>query len=175
MIVAHDPNANLFFWDQRLALDPETGSIIGLFWTHNRAAQQDSNIHIAWSSPYGKAWTQPVDIGIAGQIASPLILSGRRVLAVYVHRHSPPGLRAILSEDFGETWETANELIFYASDAGKEAGMDGKREFGDYWSDMSVWSFGHPEASLLANGDVFVAFYGGDARALSMRWVRIAL
>lgn len=175
VIVAHDPNANLFFWDQRLALDPETGRIVGLFWTHERQAQQDRNIHIAWGSPDGKTWTQPVDTGMAGQIASPLILPGGRVLAVYVHRHSPPSLRAVLSEDFGKTWDRANELVFYASGAGKESGMEGQRSFGDYWSDMSVWNFGHPEAALLANGDIFIAFYGGDSNALSMRWVRMTL
>ena len=53
--------------------------------------------------------------------------------------------------------------------------MGGKRDFGDYWTDMNVWSFGHPDAALLPNGDVFVAFYGGDANAMSIRWVRIAL
>lgn len=175
VIVAHDPKANLFFWDQRLAVDPESGKLIALLWTHDRQAQQDRNIHIAWGAPDGTTWTEPVDTGIAGQIASPLILPGGRVLAVYVHRHSPPGLRAVLSEDFGRTWDRASEIEFYASGAGRESGMEGQRSFGDYWSDMSVWSFGHPEAALLAAGHVFVAFYGGDGGALSMHWRRLSL
>jgi hypothetical protein len=175
VVSAHDPTANLFFWDQRLAVDPETGRLIALFWTHDRAAQQDVNVHVAWGSPTGEDWTAPVDTGFAGQIASPLALSGGRVLAVYVHRHHPPTLRAVLSKDFGKTWDVDHELIFYESGAGSESGIGGRREFGDYWADMNLWSFGHPEAALLSNGEVFVAFYGGDAQAMSMRWARIAL
>jgi len=175
VIVAHDATANLFFWDQRQAVDPQTGRMVALFWTHDRAAGQDRNIHLAWGSPDGKSWTTPVDTGIAGQIAAPLPLPGGRLLMVYVHRHDPPTLRAVLSADFGRTWDAANELVFYDSRSGKESGMGGKRDFGDYWADMSVWSFGHPDAGRLANGDVFVAFYGGDSSSLSIRWVRLAL
>jgi hypothetical protein len=40
---------------------------------------------------------------------------------------------------------------------------------------MNVWSFGHPIARLLPDGDVFVAFYAGDAHAMGIHWVRIAL
>ena len=175
VIVAHDPSANLFFWDQRLAVDPETGRMIALFWTHDRAAGHDVNVHVGWGSPDGKAWTYPLDAGFGGQIASPLVLPGGRVLAVYVHRHAPPSLRAVMSPDFGKTWNVDNELVFYKSGAGKESGMGGKRDFGDYWADMNVWSFGHPEADLLPNGDVLVAHYGGDANAMSIHWERIAV
>jgi len=175
VIVAHDPAANLFFWDQRLTVDPETGRLVGLFWTHDRAAGQDRNIHIAWGSPDGHQWTPPADTGIAGQIASPLCLPGGRLLMVYVHRHEPPTLRAVLSRDFGRTWDVANELTFYNSWAGRESGMGGRRDFGDYWADMSVWSFGHPDPVRLADGDVFVAFYAGDSSAMGMRWVRLSI
>ena len=173
VIVANDPAANVFYWDQRLAVDPETGTLIGLYWTHDRSAQRDINIHIGWGSEDGKVWTKPMDTGIAGQIANPLPLPGGRVLAVYVHRHYPPGLRAVLSHDFGKTWDTAGELVFYEGQSGRESGMDGKRDFGDYWNDMNVWSFGHPEAALLPDGDVLAAFYGGTPGALSMRWARL--
>ncbi len=175
IIVAHDAAANLFYWDQRVGIDPHTGRMVGLFWTHDRAAGQDRNIHIAWGSPDGKVWTTPTDTGVAGQIAYPLCLPGDRLLMVYVHRHEPPTLRALLSADFGKTWDAAGELVFYDSRSGQESGMRGKRDFGDYWADMSVWSFGHPTAGRLPNGDVLVAFYGGNAQAMSMHWARIAL
>jgi len=175
VVTAHDPAANLFFWDQRLSVDPENGRLIALFWTHDRSAQQDVNVHAAWGSATGEAWTVPADTGLAGQISTPLALPGGRVLAVYVHRHHPPGIRAILSEDFGKTWDADRELIVYESRAGKESGIGGKRDFGDYWADMNRWSFGHPEAALLPNGEVFVAFYGGDTHAMSMRWARISV
>ena len=48
VVVAHDPANRLLFWDERLAVDPESGRLVGMFWTHDRAAQQDANAHIAW-------------------------------------------------------------------------------------------------------------------------------
>jgi hypothetical protein len=174
-VTAHDPKSNRFFWDQRLAVDPETGKLIALFWTHDRAAQQDVNVHVAWGSTSGKDWTVPTDAGFAGQISIPRALPKGRVLVVYVHRHPPPTLRAVLSEDFGKTWDVAHELTFYESGAGKESGIGVKRDFGDYWADMNLWSFGHPEAALLPSGEVFVAFYGGNGNTMSMHCVRLAL
>jgi hypothetical protein len=176
VVVAHDPTNRLLFWDERLAVDSESGRLVGMFWTHDRAAQQDANVHIAWSKePDGRSWTYPLDAGFAGQIPRPLILPGGRVLCVYVHRHWPPSLRAVLSSHFGETWDTANELVLYEHGAGVQAGVDGKRDFADYYADMGLWNFGHVEPGLLPDGSVFAAFYAGDAQSLSVRWVRIQL
>jgi len=174
-VVAHDPDNRLLFWDERLAVDPESGRLVGMFWTHDRAAGQDRNAHIAWGTPDGRAWTYPRDTGLAGQIPRPLIASGDSVLCVYVHRHWPPSLRVVLSPDFGTTWDVVNELVLYEHTAGAQAGMDGKRDFTDYYADMRIWSFGHAEPGLLPDGTVFVAFYAGDAQSLSIRWARIEL
>jgi hypothetical protein len=175
-IVAHDRQNRLLFWDQRLCVNPDDGHLIGMFWTHDRRAQQDAPIHIAWGSPDGKEWTQPVSTGIAGQICAPLALPGGRLFAAYVHRHEPPSLRAVLSDDAGHNWNTAQELVFYEKRKdGQESGMDGQRDFGDYWADMSIWTFGHPTPLLLPNDHVMVAYYAGDPTAMSVHWVRIAL
>lgn len=155
---------------------PDSGRLIALFWTHDRQAGQDRSIHAAWGTPDGRDWTAPpADTGLAGQIACPLCLGEEKVLAVYVHRHDPPSIRAVLSRDFGRTWDLAEECVVYESTAGRESGVGGQREFGDYWADMNRWTFGHPEACHLPNGDVFVVFYAGDTAAMSVRWARLAL
>ena len=175
-IVANDPTARVFFWDQRLCVNPEDGRLIAMFWTHDREAEQDIPIHVAWGSGDGKQWTQPVSTGIAGQICAPLVLPQGRVFAAYVHRHDPPSLRAILSDDFGHTWTAADELVFYEKvQGGRESGMGGRRDFGDYWVDMSAWTFGHPAAVHLPGGDVLVGYYAGDDKSMGMHWVRIAV
>ncbi len=175
-IVAHDPQGRLFYWDQRLCVHPQDGRLMAMFWTHDRQAQQDVPIHIAWGAPDGGKWSVPSSTGIVGQICAPLSLSGDRVFAAYVHRHDPPSLRAILSDDFGRSWEAAPELAFYRKTrGGKESGMGGKRDFGDYWADMSIWTFGHPAAAPLPDGDVLVAYYAGDETAMGIHWVRIAV
>ena len=175
--VAHDPANRLLFWDERLAVDPANGRLIGMFWTHDRTAGQDRNAHIAWSkAPDGRSWTYPVDAGFAGQIPRPLPLPGGRILCVYIHRHRPPSLRAILSPDFGRTWDEAGELAFYEHPFGPQAGMDvQQRGFTDYYADQRLWNFGHVEPGLLRNDDIFVSFYAGDAQSLSVRWARIQL
>ena len=176
VVVAHDPTNRLLFWDERLAVDPASGRLVGMFWTHDRMAQQDANAHIAWSTPDGRSWTVPSDTGFAGQIPRPLAgLPDGRLLCVYVHRHSPPSLRALLSRDWGVTWDVANELVFYEHGKGRQAGMDGTRDFTDYYADMGLWNFGHVEPGVLPDGSIFAAFYAGDAQSLSVRWARIRL
>ena len=180
IVVAHDPANRLLFWDERLAVDPGSGRLVGMFFTHDRVAQQDTNVHIAWSKTAdGKSWTDPVDAGFAGQLPRPLILpaGGGRTpcVCVYVHRHWPPSLRAILSPDFGQTWDVEGELIIYDHTIGSEAGMDGKRGFADYYEDMRFWTFGHVEPGLLPDGTLLAAFYAGDSQSLSVRWAHIQL
>jgi hypothetical protein len=184
-IVAHDGRGRLLYWDQRLAVNPEDGRLIAMFWTHDREAQQDVAMHMALGTPDGRSWSEPRSTGIAGQICAPLWLPGGRVFAAYVHRHHPPSLRAIVSHDAvsigaGQTWTIADELLFYEKErGGQESGMGGKRDFGDYWADMSIWTFGHPAAVSLGSPagpgsiDVLVAYYAGDETSMSMHWVRI--
>ena len=175
-IVAHDPDGRVLYCDQRVCGAPDTGQLLAMFWTHDRQAGRDMDIHIAWSlAADGQQWTQPVSTGIGGQICAPLALGEGRVFAAYVHRHHPPSLRAILSDDFGRTWAAAAELVFYEKVRGGESGMAGSRDFSDYWADMSIWTFGHPAPALLGNGDIMVAYYAGDEHAMGVHWVRIAL
>jgi hypothetical protein len=175
-VVAHDPAGRVLFWDQRIGAEPETGRLIAMFWTHDRVAQRDLDVHLAWGSPDGREWTQPAATGIAGQICAPVPLGGLGVFAACVHRAAPPSLRALLSSDFGRTWTAAEPLSFYEKQlGGLESGMGGRRDFGDYWADMNVWTFGHPAPLLLPDGDVMVTYYAGDSAAMGIHWVRIGL
>lgn len=172
IITGHDPSGRLFFYDQRLAVDSQRGRLVAAFWTYDRSAKRDANIHIAWGSPDGAGWTYPIDTGIAGQIASPLALPDGKLLLTYVHRHDPPSLRAVLSANFGKTWDLEHELTFYNSNV-KEAGMGESREAEDFWRDMGRWTFGHPEGRALSDGTIFVAYYAGNKGFLSLRWARL--
>ena len=65
-----------------------------------------------------------------------------------------PRCRAILSPDFGQTWDAAGELVFYEHPFGPQAGMDvSQRGFTDYYADQRLWNFGHVEPGLLPDGD----------------------
>ncbi len=173
--VASDPDAHVFYWDQRIAVHPETGQLVGMFWTHDRRVEQDTENHIAWGTPDGLDWTSPRPTGWRGQHCEPIAVGGDRLVALYVHRHDPPSLRAVLSEDFGQAWQTGTEIVFYDSAIGTEPGAAGTRVFEEFWQDMMAWRFGHPRGVLLPDGSLFVAYYAGDERATSMRWSHIEL
>ena len=166
--MASDPKQGLYFWDNRIAKDPTTGRLVVMYWTHRPAEGVDTDMHIAFGEPDGRAWTQPRSMGIAGQIAAPLPLRDGRLLCFYVHRHDPPSMRLVMSNDGGQTWDATNELVVYESGRGREAGMGESRKDAEYWADMFRWTFGHPKAIELADGRVLLAWYGGDGKTLSI-------
>jgi hypothetical protein len=175
LTVATDADACRFYWDQRVAEHPHSGRLAAMFWTHDRKAGQDLDVHIAWGEADGTGWTTPVATGLPGQHCQPLAVGGDSLVAFYVHRQDPPSLRAVLSQDFGHTWDRSTELVFYDSTAGAESGTGGPRAFTEFWRDMMAWRFGHPRAVLLPDGELFAVYYGGDEAATSVYWVRIRM
>ena len=172
--MAHDPANRLLFWDERLAVDPETGRLVGMFWTHDREAGRTQRAHrlgedARWHfvDLSDRCWFRRAD--------PEAVAVARRSRSVRLfHRHRPPSLRAILSPDFGQTWDAAGELVFLRASV-RPAGGHGcaQRGFTDYYADQRLWNFGHVEPGLLPDGRVLVAFYAGDAQSLSVRWVRL--
>jgi hypothetical protein len=146
-----------------------------MFWTHDPATGQDLPVHISWGSPDGRRWSAPESTGLPGQHCQPIAVGGNRLVAVYARRREAPGIRAIVSRDFGRTWDKATETVLYASALGAEAGEAGPRREGDLWDDMVAWRFGHPRGVLLPDGSVLVVYYAGDDETKSARWARLAL
>ena len=89
-------------------------------------------------------------------------------------RRDPPGIALSISDDYGQTWDQAQDLMVYDSTAGTEPGATDAHSQAELWSDMERWRFGHPRAVLLPNGEVYVVFYAGDDHVKSARWARVA-
>lgn len=157
--MASDPQGRDYYWDNHLTLDENTGRVLGAFWTHDSSQGKDVPIHLVWGSPDGKEWTSPQNTGIEGQVTSPVVLPSGQILLAYVHRHNPPSIRAILSDDDGQTWQQDSELILHEVQGGPQAGMDQARNEAEYWDDMCRWTFGHPKAIRLPNNQVYVIYY----------------
>ncbi|MBM4409086.1 MAG: exo-alpha-sialidase [Chloroflexi bacterium] len=175
VVVAADPRNETWFWDQRLAVHPETGDLVAMFWTFDRLAGRDLPIHIAWGTPDGRRWTVPQPTPLDGQHCQPISIGGpggSGLVATYTHRRNPPGIRVVRSADFGRTWEVDGEVEAYASAAGTEPAAQGAAH-ADYWNAMAAWQFGHPRGVFLPEGEVFVTFYGGSGTARSARWARV--
>jgi len=169
-ISACDPSGRLFYWDQRPTVLAEN-RLLDLFWTFDRKAGKDLAIHMSKSEDGGRTWAEPVDTGIEGQVAYPAALPDGRVFMAYVDRYHTRSIRARLSDDEGETWDAAPELVLWeAQDAPDQARSEG---MGDYLQDMKLWTFGLPTCAVLPDGDVFVVYYAGAAEATNICWSRV--
>lgn len=174
VIMAEDPFQRLYFYDNRLAVAPDTGKIVDILWTHDPVKGIDVPIHINYGSPDGLEWTYPKSTGIEGQIASPLALGNERLVMTYIHRHDPPSLRVVISNDFGRTWQREDELEIYRC-GGKQSGIGESRKQSEYWDDMARWTFGHPCSVPLSDDVILVGYYAGDKNRLNICWSTIKL
>ena len=176
VVVAADPRNETWFWDQRLAVHPETGELVAMFWTFDRVAGRDLPIHIAWGSP-GRA---PLDGPAADAARRPALPaggargSGRQRAGGDVHPPAEPaghpGRRDPTTSGGRGTWTARSRS--YGSAAGAEPAAEGGSQQ-DYWNAMGAWQFGHPRGVFLPEGEVFVTFYGGSGTARSARWARV--
>jgi hypothetical protein len=96
------------------------------------------------------------------------------LLAFVVDRDAPGTMRLWQSSDSGRTWPENDSLLVYTHN--EQAAISQRKEeidFGEYWDDMTKWSFGHPAIRQLADGKILVAFYAGSPQCMSIRWARI--
>jgi hypothetical protein len=172
--VAQHPQHTLYYWDQRLCPAVESGSFIGLFWTHDLAAKRDRPVHWFQSSIYDPDESKlPLQTTIPGQIAAPLLLDDQRLLAFVVNRESPGTLTLWLSPDGGQTWPQESHWVVHRhlELAQLTQGQD-NIDFKAYWEDMGKWSFGHPVIRRLPDGKILLGYYAGTPDSMSIHWVR---
>lgn len=174
---AQDPAWRVYFWDQRLAPGERPGEFFGLFWTHDRADRRDRTVHrleASWREHPDGAPTLPVDTGMPGQIAAPLRIDSRRILALIVDRQRPATIKLWQSTDGGVSWPAAQALTVYEHD--ERAALTQGRENVDYaqfWEDMGKWSFGHPAVCRLPGRRALVAWYAGAPDAMSLHAAQV--
>ncbi|MGH2532996.1 MAG: sialidase family protein [Thermomicrobiales bacterium] len=99
-------------------------------------------IHQSESRDGGQTWTPPRPTPMWGCPPHPLDLEDGRLLCTYGHRRPPYGIRACLSEDGGNTWNIAHELVLQG--------------------DLPNANLGYPSSVLAEPGRVFTTYYGED-------------
>lgn len=104
-----------------------------------------------WSDDGGLTWSLPLRTDIWGYPPHLLKLRDGRILCVYGYRRRPMGVRAVLSHDGGESWDTANTVVL-RSDGGTASRLNPNpaRAGGDV---------GYPISVELDGGRVFTAYY----------------
>ena len=78
-----------------------------------------------WSDDGGRTWSYPLLTDIWAPHSPPHLLKLRdgRVLCTYGYRRQPMGVRAVLSRDGGETWDTDNTVVL-RDDGGTPTQLD---------------------------------------------------
>ena len=104
-----------------------------------------------WSDDGGLTWTDPLRTEIWGFPAHLLKLRDGRILCAYGHRREPGGVRAVLSEDGGHTWDLDN-MVILRDDGGYASALS---ENSERWGG----DVGYPVSIQLADDSILTAYY----------------
>ena len=104
-----------------------------------------------WSEDGGLTWSLPLRTDIWGYPPHLLALRDGRILCTYGYRKDPMGVRAVLSHDGGESWDTANTVVL-RSDGGTASRLNPNPSGGR-------GDVGYPISVELDGGRVFTAYY----------------
>ena len=168
IVAGQDPTGRIFNWDLRCAVAAD-GRIVTFAWTYDTQTTKYVNIHRRVSQDNGYSWSPAEDLGITDQAGPPAMLPDGRIVLPWVDRFGSHSIKARLAEDIAAPFDPASEVVIYTH--GSQAKRDDKT--GDLLAEMSLWSFGLPFATALANGEVLVVYYAGDDKAMDIRYARI--
>ncbi|OHB55766.1 MAG: hypothetical protein A2Y07_10585 [Planctomycetes bacterium GWF2_50_10] len=152
-------------WDQRIAQFP-SGKMINLFWSYNTVTNTDQTIHMSVSNEWSRNWSKPIDTGIVGQIACPVVMSELHVIMLYVRRDKKRQILARQSFDGGKTWDVSSEVIIYnqAQDYDDSSNL---------FDAMNQWSYGHPFGIKLSDHEIAMVYYAGKGSYTSLNFCKI--
>jgi len=100
------------------------------------------HLHQTISRDGGTSWSAPQRLPIEGYPAHLLVLSDGRLLLTYGWRQPDFGIRAVLSSDEGESWDTSHTIRI-------RGGLPNK-------------NLGYPASIEADEGGLFTAYYGED-------------
>ena len=145
-------------------VETEPGRVLAL----QRVDERPSNLLERWSDDGGVTWTDPLETAIWGYPAHLLRLRDGRILCAFGYRREPGGVRAVLSEDGGRTWDLDRVVVLRAD--------------GGYPSSLSIRSghgwgadVGYPVSVQLSDDSILTAYYitesDGITHTATTRWV----
>lgn len=126
----------------------------GYRWAH----PEDDRMYAleVWSEDGGLTWTYPVEAGFQGYPNHLLRLRDGRILCSFGYRRKPMGVRALISEDGGNTWNLDQQYVL-RDDGGtaSSAWPEEKRAQPGFGSS----DVGYPVSTELDDGSVLTAYY----------------
>jgi hypothetical protein len=91
------------------------------------------------------------------------------VLCIFNDRGDKPGLRAVLSYNFGETWDLDEMCLIYDPQKSQKSVHRGE----SFFSTMMNYSFGGPNIVRLDNNTAIGVFYCKNANGSYIKGVKI--
>lgn len=147
------------------------GRLFTLAWARDERTDGFLPLHRVVSDVHGRNWSAPESTGIPGQTSWAVDMGDGRMVAAYTYRDGvPPGIRAVLSEDAGRTWDVEHEVQLWDA-TGRE--VIGVAAVDSYPQSHDVIAFGRPVAFRTGSGEVLVSFWGTDLCLTQCRWVRL--
>ena len=149
------------------------GGIFAMLWAQDAQSGRFLHNHLVMADPTGQQWSDPMPTNVFGQTSRLVDLSEDRVFLVYSLRESEsPGIMGVLSEDNGRSFDLDNQVVLWDA-YGKES--LGVPRTDQYPSSHDVIAFGAPNAILLDDGSIMVAYWATQAGLAHVRWARLAL
>lgn len=137
-------------WEPEI-LQMSDGRILCMIRMENSGAKtEDEHVFTlasCYSNDLGKSWSVPQLLHCDGAPAGLLMHSSGRVVCVYASRKKPYGIKAMISGDFGKTWDIDIPLVTPPKDdieSGSHADL------------------GYPKSVELKNGDIYTVFYSKE-------------
>jgi hypothetical protein len=166
----------LYYFDLRLTrLQDDT--LVAVYWTHDMANDTGVNVHTAFSTDAGDTWSEPRDCGVWGQVTDAAGLHSGRVIAVTNHRREPMGVRAVLSEDGGVSFDEGNHVELWGIEPARVRSapvLSKKRDLVENILDSyHHFTFGTPTVTQLSDGTIVAAFYVTEEHVTYVRCCRL--
>jgi hypothetical protein len=170
------PLGERYFFDLRIC-GLADGRLLAAYWTHDMKRDEGVNVHTACSTDGGETWTAPQDAGFWGQVTDIAGLASGRVIAVTNHRRAPMGLRAVLSEDGGLSFDEADHVELWGIDPVRIRSAPVLAKKRDVVENLlesyHFFTFGTPSVTQLSDGTIVVAFYVTEEQVTYVRCCRM--
>ena len=148
----------------------DNGQVFISLWTAESQLQTSYDIHMVRSTDDScREWSNPKSLGIFGQTTGAADMGEGRVVMIYSHREQTdqPGLKVVLSEDAGESFDNREPLIVWDA-YGKEA--LGVPRTDTYPSSHDAIAYGAPRIVRLDDQHALAVFWCTQGADTHIRW-----
>ena len=125
----------LLMTEESHILELQPGHLMVFLRAHGRSV----HMYQSYSKDNGKSWTEVRELPFAGLPPHLIRLQSGAILCSYGHRQDPWTIRAVLSHDDGQTWDTDNIITL------------------DHWQDQP--DMGYPASLEVSPGEIATVYY----------------